>query len=572
MEETAGRIDIAPFISSGIQYWEELHTITLRLAQLGFDCYASVTLKQGAREAAKVAREQRRAEATERLQNRLGQKISFALVSPGVREVYLHIGPTNSGKTYQALQRLQEADRGLYLAPLRLLAWEAADRLNELGCPTDLLTGEESVEVEDARVIAVTTEMFPEGVYDVVVIDEAQMVADPDRGWAWLRAMTQAKAGELHICAAPQAEPFLRQLFETLGDELTVTWYERLVPLQPHQHAIPLKRLPPRSAIVAFSRQAVLQLKAEIEQIHRKPCAVIYGALPPDVRREQARRVRSGECPYVVATDAIGMGINFPVDHVFLHDVVKYDGRTERPLRSEEVLQIIGRAGRYGLSEAGWFGGVSKLNHELLLEIAAEQPAEITHAYLQPSVDQLQMLTGRLAKRLQLWQLLAEPVVPEFIRIAPLEQMIELARLLPESLEADLATAFMLITAPVTRESQAYWRSVVEALAGNRQAPAPGGIQGQIGSDSELQQAEAALRQHELALWLMRRGVDCRAPERHLRRTRDWIAGAMNKALAKGLTMGGCRICGKKLAPGYRFKICQACYEATNPRRSDRDV
>lgn len=558
----AGRFDIAPYLSPGIQYWEELHVIIERLGQLGYDCYASVTLKPAARESAKDAREQRRAEATERLQNRLGQKINFALVTPGVREVHLHIGPTNSGKTYQALQRLQEAERGLYLAPLRLLAWEAADRLNEAGCPTDLLTGEESVEVEDARVISATTEMFPPGVYDVVVIDEAQMVADPDRGWAWLRALTQAKAGELHVCAAPQAEPFLRQLFETLGDELTVTSYERLVPLRPHHDAIPLKRLPPRSAVVAFSRQAVLQLKAEIESIHRKPCAVIYGALPPDVRREQARRVRSGECPFVVATDAIGMGINFPVDHVFLYDVVKYDGRTERPLRSDEVLQIIGRAGRYGLSEAGWYGGMGKTNHELLLDIAAERPAEITHAYLQPSVDQLQMLSGRLAKRLQAWQALAEPVVPGFIRIAPLEQMIELARLLPERLEADLGTAYMLITAPVTRESQAYWRSVVDALAANRRAPAPSGIEGQIGSDAELQQAEGALRQHELALWLMRRGVDCRAPERHLRRTRDWIAGAMNKALAKGLTMGGCRLCGRKLPPGYRFRICQACYEA----------
>ncbi|HLO03733.1 MAG TPA: helicase-related protein [Symbiobacteriaceae bacterium] len=548
-----------------------MNTILERLAQLGYDCFASVTLQQGAREAAKAAREQRKLEAAERLQNRLGQRISFNLITPGVRAVHLHIGPTNSGKTHHALEQLKTADRGLYLAPLRLLAWEAADRLNEQGCPTDLVTGEESVEVEGARVIAATTEMFPEGVYDVVVIDEAQMVADPDRGWAWLRAMTQAKAGELHVCAAPQAEPFLRQLFETLGDELTVTWYERLVPLRPHHEAIPLKRLPPRSAVVAFSRQAVLQLKAEIEQVHRKPCAVIYGALPPDVRREQARRVRSGEAPFVVATDAIGMGINFPVDHVFLYDVVKYDGRSERPLRTEEVRQIIGRAGRFGLSEAGWYGALSRENHHALLAIAAEEPAPITHAYLQPSIDQLQMLTGRLAKRLQLWQLLAEPVVPEFIRIAPLEQMIELARLLPPQLEEDLKTAYMLITAPVTRESQAYWKAVVEALVANRRAPAPSGITGQIGSDAELQTAEGALRQHELALWLMRRGVDCRVNERFLRRTREYIADAMNTALARGLTMGGCKLCGRRLPPGYRFRICQACYEASRdigaPRR-----
>jgi ATP-dependent RNA helicase SUPV3L1/SUV3 len=324
--------------------------------------------------------------------------------------------------------------------------------------------------------------------------------------------------------------------------------------------------------VVAFSRQAVLQLKAEIESIHKKPCAVIYGALPPDVRREQARRVRSGECPFVVATDAIGMGINFPVDHVFLFDMVKYDGRSERLLRPDEVLQIIGRAGRFGLSEAGWYGALSRETHQLLLETAEERPAPITHASLQPTPDQLQMLSGRLARRLQLWQLMAEPVVPNFIRIAPLAQMIELAKLLPEKLEGDLPTAFMLITAPVTRESQAYWQAVVDALVGGKKAPAPGGIAGEIGSDSELQQAEGALRQHELALWLIRRGVEFKSPERFMRRTRDYIAGAMNQALARGLAVGGCKICGKRLPPGYPFRICQECYEARDSGRPERGV
>jgi ATP-dependent RNA helicase SUPV3L1/SUV3 len=557
----AGPVDIAPYLSPGIRHQEELDVILDRLRQLGWSCYAKVELQQGAREQEQAARRKRRAAASERLQDRLGQQIAVDLVTPGVRQVHLHIGPTNSGKTHHALQRLLGADKGLYLAPLRLLAWEAADRLNDLGCPTNLLTGEEFVEVPDARVTAATTEMFPQEVYDVVVIDEAQMVADPDRGWAWLRALTRAKAGELHVCAAPHAEPFLTRLFETLGDELAITRYERLVPLLPHGDAIPLDELPERSAVVAFSRQAVLRLKAEIESIHKKPCAVIYGALPPDVRREQARRVRSGECSYVVATDAIGMGINFPVDHVFLYDMVKFDGRMERPLRAEEVLQIIGRAGRYGLSQAGWYGGMSRLTHRLLLETAEEQPSPISNAYLQPTADQLQMMSGRLAKRLQLWQQLAEPVVPEFVRIAPLEQMIELARLLPEKLEEDPETAFMLITAPVSRESQSYWQAVVGALVGNRKAPAPEGIDGEIRSDTELQQAETALKQHELALWLIRRGVPCRAGERHLRRMRDQIADSMNDALSRGLTLGGCRICGRKLPPGYRFRICQSCYD-----------
>lgn len=538
-----------------------------RLRQLGWDVCALVTLEQGAAEKAKAAKQERKRVAAERLQDVLGDRIALDLGTPGPRQVIMHIGPTNSGKTHRALQRLAGADKGLYLAPLRLLAWEAADRLNEAGCPTSLLTGEEHIPVEEARVTAATTEMFPRDQYDVVVIDEAQMVGDPDRGWAWLRAMVQAHTAELHICAAPHAEGFLTRLFTSLGDQLSVHRYERLVPLEPHGEPIPLEKLPERSAVVAFSRAAVLRLKAEIETVHKKPCAVIYGALPPDVRREQARRVRSGECPFVVATDAIGMGINFPVDHVFLFDVAKFDGQMERPLRAEEVLQIIGRAGRFGFSQAGWYGGMSRTNHRLLLETAEEKPTPVTCAYLQPTVDQLALMSGRLARRLQMWQQMAEPLVPELVRVAPLEQMIELARLLPPKLEEDLTRAYMLVTAPVARESLAYWQAVTTALTAGKKAPPPGFPPDEIRTDGDLQEAERSLKQHELCVWLIRRGVPCQASEGRIRRSRDLIAELMNGALARGFTLGGCKVCGKRLPPGYRFRICRGCYEEQAQRR-----
>ena len=554
-------IDIAPLLSPGIRHQEELDVILDRLRQLEWHCMANVALQEGAQESAKAAKLARKQVAADRLQDLLGDRIALDLGTPGARRVHMHIGPTNSGKTHRALQRLATAEKGLYLAPLRLLAWEAADRLNEAGCPTSLLTGEEHIPVREARVIAATTEMFPRDIYDVVVIDEAQMVGDPDRGWAWLRAMAQANAAELHICAAPHAEFFLSRLFTSLGDQLQVSHYERLVPLQPLAEPIPLEKLPERSAVVAFSRAAVLRLKAEIEAVHKKPCAVIYGALPPDVRREQARRVRSGECPYVVATDAIGMGINFPVDHVFLFDTAKFDGQMERPLRADEVLQIIGRAGRFGFSQAGWYGAMSRTNHRLLLETAAERPTPITCAYLQPTADQLSLLSGRLARRLQLWQQMAEPLVPELVRVAPLEQMTELARLLPAKLEADLARAYMLITAPVARESLTYWQAVTTALTAGKKAPAPAYPPDEIRTDSDLQEAERSLKQHELCVWLIRRGVPCLANESRIRRIRDQIADAMNAALAKGFTLGGCKVCGKRLPPGYRFRICHGCYE-----------
>jgi len=559
-------IDIAKYLPAGVGLPEELDLILERLAHFGWTCYSSAPLTGGPAAEAREARTQRRQEAADRLQNRLSGQLAVDLVAPRQRHVTLHIGPTNSGKTHHALARLAESNKGLYLAPLRLLAWEAAERLNEAGCPTNLLTGEEFVPVENARVVAATTEMFPHDVYEVVVIDEAQMVGDPDRGWAWLRALVQANTDELHVCAAPQGEAYLLKLFATLGDHVDIKRNERLVPLRPLPDAVQLDQLPERSAVVAFSRTAVLRLKAEIEAIHKKPCAVIYGALPPDVRREQARRVRSGECPFVVATDAIGMGINFPVDHVFLTEAAKYDGRMERPLRADEVLQIIGRAGRFGLSQAGWYGATTQAAHQYILETALEPPAPVVTAYLQPSVQQLRLFTGRLHKRLQLWQQMAEPLLPDFVKIAPLEQMTELARLLPPRLEDDLEHAYMLITAPVSRESQSYWQSVVAALEAGKRAPGPERPPGEIESDADLQQAESSLKQHELCLWLLRRGVQCRAGEYRVRQNRNHIATMMNRALARGLSLGGCRICGRKLAPGYRFRICGSCYERQTGR------
>ncbi|HWI64658.1 MAG TPA: helicase-related protein [Symbiobacteriaceae bacterium] len=560
-------VDIARYLPAGIKQPEELEVITERLGRLGWNCYSSVPLATGdVVHGGKEAKLERRREAAERIQTKLGGQLAVDLVAPRRRHVTLHIGPTNSGKTHHALQRLAASNKGLYLAPLRLLAWEAAERLNEGGCPTNLLTGEEFIPVEGARVIAATTEMFPQDVYEVVVVDEAQMVGDPDRGWAWLRALIQADTDELHVCAAPHAEEFLMRMFETLGDHVSVEHNERLVPLRPLPDAVPLDKLPERSAVVAFSRAEVLRLKGEIEEIHKKPCAVIYGALPPDVRREQARRVRSGECPYVVATDAIGMGINFPVDHVFLTEVSKYDGRTERPLRAEETLQIIGRAGRFGLSDAGWYGSTSRTNHQFLLETAVEKPLPVVSAYLQPTARQLGFFTGRLAKRLELWQEFAQPLLPDFIHIAPLEQMIDLARLLPPQLEDDLEQAYMLITAPVSRESLAYWQQIVNNLVQGKKAPGPGFPPEEIHSDTDLQQAESSLKQHELCLWLQRRGVPCRVGEHRIRRNRDAIAQAMNAALARGVSAGGCRVCGRKLPPGYRFRICGPCYERQTGR------
>ncbi|MBF0165749.1 MAG: hypothetical protein HQM01_14800, partial [Magnetococcales bacterium] len=150
-----------------------------------------------------------------------------------LRQVRMYLGPTNSGKTFQALQRLIDAENGIYLAPLRLLALEVAETLNEWGVPCNMITGEERVLVEGARHTACTIEMLPLAKrYQVCVIDEAQMLGDADRGWAWTQAILGARAEELLIIGAPECRPAVEKLLALTGDPFDVEYLERLSPLQ----------------------------------------------------------------------------------------------------------------------------------------------------------------------------------------------------------------------------------------------------------------------------------------------------------------------------------------------------
>ena len=151
------------------------------------------------------------------------------------RQIFLHLGPTNSGKTYHALQALQKAKRGMYCAPLRLLALEIYDKLNMLGKPCDLVTGDEVrlCSWGDALHVSSTVEMANLArQVDCAVIDEIQMMADASRGWAWTRAVFGLQANELHLCGEESAEPMLQKIFRSLNEKVTVVKYPRLGPLE----------------------------------------------------------------------------------------------------------------------------------------------------------------------------------------------------------------------------------------------------------------------------------------------------------------------------------------------------
>ena len=221
------------------------------------------------------------------------------------------MGPTNSGKTHEALERLKECRHGAYFGPLRLLALEVYDKLNTEGLSCSMVTGEETLEVPGAVCQSCTVEMLNDHEYfDIVVVDECQMIADPYRGHNWTRAVLGLRAEEIHLCMAPEAEDIVVQMIKRCGDRYRVVRHKRNTRLTMEKKPYNLKRdLKKGDALIVFSKKSVLALAAHLENegIH---CSVIYGSLPPATRREQVRRFLARETEVVVSTDAIGMGLN----------------------------------------------------------------------------------------------------------------------------------------------------------------------------------------------------------------------------------------------------------------------
>lgn len=273
----------------------------------------------------------------------------------GDRRFILDVGPTNSGKTHSGMVELSRAESGVYLGPLRLLAMEAADALNEMGCPCSMLTGEERRDVEGARHVASTVEMLDRNArYEVAVIDECQMITDPERGYAWAAAISCVDADVIHLCLAPEATDLICSILDGLGEEYEIEEHYRLVPLEMQQKNV---RYPSGirrgDAIIVFSRKSVQRYVSELSS-HGISASMVYGALPYEVRKEEVRKFADGETDVVVATDAIGMGLNLPIQRVVFAELEKFDGNVTRDLTESEIKQIAGRAGRYGRYDLGY--------------------------------------------------------------------------------------------------------------------------------------------------------------------------------------------------------------------------
>lgn len=272
------------------------------------------------------------------------------------RKFILHVGPTNSGKTFESLQQLKASKSGIYLAPLRLLALEVQEKMNKDNVKCSLLTGEEEEFIEDATHICSTIEklnFYQE--YDMAIIDEAQMLEDYQRGSAWTAAILGLCAKEIHICMASYAKNIVIELINYCGDSYQIVEHTRDTELIVEKKSFDfLEDIQNGDAIVAFSKRKVLNIAAAINTKTNKTCSVLFGALPYKSRKKQFEDFSEGRTDILVTTDAIGMGVNLAIRRIIYMEDSKFDGKEMRKLKSSELLQISGRAGRKNIYDQGY--------------------------------------------------------------------------------------------------------------------------------------------------------------------------------------------------------------------------
>lgn len=337
------------------------------------------------------------------------------------QKVVIHYGPTNSGKTHSSRERLIELFEsgalvrpasGVYSAPLRMLAQENYENIgSRIGFENvGMITGEESIN-PTAPVLCVTCEMTPKH-GEFIIIDEAHWLADSSRGAVWTNAIARTSYREMHIISAREAEKMIDRLVWDAGT-VEVIHHKRFNELV-YEGEVTLADIPPRSAVVGFSKKLVHMLAQRLIA-SGKNVSVLYGNLPPHSRREQIAKFTSGVTDYMITTDVIGHGVNLPIDNVVFAETTKFDGRQRRPLRTWEIGQIAGRAGRHEgtVGRTYLLTGIEKMESDALLLQQGVAVANGTRTsdlnasaiHVAPRLDSLGFLnyTSEMSPRLSAW-------------------------------------------------------------------------------------------------------------------------------------------------------------------------
>ncbi|MEO5633921.1 helicase-related protein [Gaiella sp.] len=495
--------------------------------------------------------------------------------------VVAHLGPTNSGKTYHALEVLKERGRGVYAGPLRMLAQEAHRRLSaELGADAvGLVTGEERVN-DTAPIICCTVEMAPSS-GEVLVLDEVQWADDPERGSAWTRLLLAGDYRHIMLLGALDAEPLVLHAFP----EAEIKVFERILPLE-FVGERALRGLTPGTVVVAFSRKAVLALAGEINRLHSGRVSVLYGAMPLSSRREEIDRFLGGTSDVTVATDVLGHGVNLPCETLLFAETTKFDGESRRDLLPWELAQIAGRAGRFGLVERGHVGvltGVAWANADPRIVEEALQPHVllpsghlgyriVDEARIRPRLSDLGIDDPRrLDAALAAWHRVAtrtwayeswlsvESLGPLRGRLAAIER-----RLRERNRRLTIEDTWKLINAPVDEDNAELLATLALAVAGDTAQRSlltflldPARLR-----DATLEEAEQAGRTASILRWFALQYTDVGGVS--IERAAALEEAAAARVVARlhvevqDPTIGRCRKCGKTCAPW--FPMCDSCF------------
>lgn len=330
----------------------------------------------------------------------------FPLARSIKRKIIAHIGPTNSGKTYDAMIALMNANTGTYLAPLRLMALENYEVMQDINVICDMITGEEKILFDNSTHTSSTIEMADlNREVDVAIIDEVQLLTDSSRGWAWTQAIVGIPAKIIYVTGSAESLTLLRKIVAICGDELEIKEYQRKTPLNTLKNNISIKNTVAGDAIIAFSRKNVFRLRDKFIAAG-KSVSTIYGALGPEIRKIESKRFREGETDILIATDAIGMGLNLPIARVLFSSLKKFDGYEMRYLTNSEIKQIGGRAGRYGLQDEGFVGilhtdfneycDIGRIKKALERDLAADKNEKL---YFLPPFNAIKLLHDTTDKK-----------------------------------------------------------------------------------------------------------------------------------------------------------------------------
>jgi ATP-dependent RNA helicase SUPV3L1/SUV3 len=505
--------------------------------------------------------------------------LPFRLTEP--ETVVAHVGPTNSGKTHSALEFLADTGRGVFAAPLRMLAQEAHRRLSaQLGAErVGLVTGEERVN-EHAPIICCTAEMAPLS-GEVLVLDEVQWADDSERGSAWTRLLLAGEYRHILLLGAVEALPLIENAFP----QAEVRFFERKAPLD-WTGAVSFQSLRRGTVVVAFSRRAVLALAGELNRRQPGKVAVLYGAMPLASRRLEIERFVNGAADVCCATDVLGHGVNLPCETLLFAESQKFDGEERRDLHAWEIAQIAGRAGRFGLVERGHVGvltGIVWANADPdLIESALVPHVQlpgghmgyrvVDTARLRPRLEDLAVDSPQqLAASLRAWHsaalrqwatdgwLSVESIGPLLVRLDAVQRRLrERGRTLP------LEQVWKLVNAPVDEDNAELLATLALALAGDRaQRPV---LQWLLDAgrlrDASLEDAEQTARTATILRWFALQYPDvggvtlekaAELEEAAARRVSEKLAAEVNSP-----SVGRCKSCGQSCAPW--FALCERCY------------